>query len=169
MIILTELTYIAEVALGEWFTATGRRNEIFLCTKFGGGIPDPPSRDTVSRPSYIRSALKRSLSQLKTTYIDLYWQHRVDPKVPIEVVVETLGEFIESGHIKYIGLSECSIDTLRRAKAVSKYGEKVVAAQVEYSPFTLIIEKNGFAKAAKELGVGIVAYSPLGRGLMSGR
>ena len=155
--------------LGEWFTSTGRRDEIFLCTKFGGGIPEPPSWETASRPSYIRSAIKRSLFQLKTTYIDLYWQHRVDPRVPIEIVVQTLGEFVDSGHIKYIGLSECSIDTLKRARAVPKYGEKVIAAQVEFSPFTLVMEKNGFAKAAEELGVGIVAYSPLGRGLMSGR
>ena len=83
--------------------------------------------------------------------------------------METLAEFVSNGQIKYIGLSECSIDTLRRARAVPKYGEKVVAAQMEFSPFTLVMEKNGFIKAAEELGVSVVAYSPLARGLVSGR
>ena len=106
---------------------------------------------------------------MQTDYVDLYYQHRVDPEVPIEIVVKTQGEFIDSGKIRYIGLSECSIDTLRRARAVLKYGAKVVAAQMEFSPFTLVMEKNGFIKAAEELGVSVVAYSPLARGLVSGR
>jgi aryl-alcohol dehydrogenase-like predicted oxidoreductase len=123
----------------------------------------------ISKPSYIKGAVERSLARLKTDYIDLFYQHRVDPNVPIEVVIETFRPYIESGKIRWLGLSECSISTLRRARAVKGVGEKVIAAQMEYNPFELEIEKDGFADAAKELGVGIVAYSPLGRGLVTGK
>ena len=85
------------------------------------------------------------------------------------VVMETLAEFVKSGQIKYIGLSECSADVLKRAKAVPVAGERVVAAQMEFSPFELGIEKSGFVAAARELGVAVVAYSPLGRGMITGR
>lgn len=122
-----------------------------------------------SDPAYIKQALRRSLSTLKTDYIDLYYQHRVDPKVPIEVVLETLREPVEKGQIRWLGLSECSIDTLRRAKAVKGLGDKLIAVQMEFSPLTLDIEKDGFAKAAEELGVSVVAFSPLSRGLLSGK
>ena len=149
--------------------STGRREEIFLCTKFGGGQPEEGIWAVNSKPSYIRRAIQRSLRRLQTTYIDLYWQHRVDPEVPVEIVVQALGELIEEGKIKYIGLSECSAEILRRAKSVPKYGEKVVAVQMEFSPFSLEIEKSGFVNATRVLGVSVVAYSPLGRGLMSGR
>ncbi|KAL5513391.1 hypothetical protein ACEPAH_3790 [Sanghuangporus vaninii] len=160
-----------ELTLGKWFKETGRRSEIFLATKFGsrdpegkfgGGMP-------VSTPSYIKYALERSLKRLGVDYIDLYYQHRVDPKVPIEVVMETLRGPLENGTIRWIGLSECSIDTLRRAKAVKGVGEKVIAAQMEFSPFSLDVEKNGFTAAAKELGVTVIAYSPLGRGMITGK
>ena len=83
--------------------------------------------------------------------------------------METLRPYVEKGIIRYVGLCECSVDVLTRAKAVPGVGEKVVACQMEFSPFTLVMEKNGFLKAAEELGVGIVAYSPLARGLVSGR
>jgi aryl-alcohol dehydrogenase-like predicted oxidoreductase len=106
---------------------------------------------------------------LQTDYIDLYYQHRPDPEVPVEIVLETLRPFVESGTIRWIGLSECSADVLKRAKAVDGIGEKVVAAQMEYSPFDLYIETNGFAKVAEELGVAVIPYSPLGRGLITGR
>jgi len=160
----------SEASLAQWFERTGRRSEIFLATKFGaynlaGNMQDGPD----SKPSYIRQAFLRSLSQLKTDYVDLYYQHRVDPKVPIEIVLETLREFVEKGQIKWIGLSECSISTFKRAKAVQGLGEKIIAVQMEFSPFTLDIEKNGFAQAADEAGVSIVAYSPLGRGMASGK
>ncbi|EJC99948.1 Aldo/keto reductase [Fomitiporia mediterranea MF3/22] len=160
-----------ELTLAKWFAETGRRSEIFLATKFGA--TDPESKfgggKPISTPTYIKYALERSLKRLGTDYIDLYYQHRVDPNVPIEVVLETLRGPLEKGVIRYIGLSECSVDTLRRAKALKGVGEKVIAAQMEFSPFTLDIEKDGFAKAAEELGVAVVAYSPLGRGLVSGR
>ena len=106
---------------------------------------------------------------MNTSYIDLYYQHRVDPKVPIEIVLETLREPIEKGVVRWIGLSECSEDVLRRAKAVPVLGGKVIACQMEYSPFELTIEKNGFLNATREAGVALIAYSPLGRGLATGR
>ncbi|EJD08581.1 Aldo/keto reductase [Fomitiporia mediterranea MF3/22] len=160
-----------ELTLAKWFAGTGRRSGIFLATKFGAADPEGKfgGGQAISTPSYIKHALERSLKRLGTDYIDLYYQHRVDPSVPIEVVIETLRKPIEEGKIRWIGLSECSSETLRRAKAVKGVGEKVIAAQMEFSPFTLDVEKSGFAKTAEELGVSIVAYSPLGRGLISGR
>ena len=163
----------AESALGSWFTANPqRRSEVFLCSKFGAcnfakTLTDDFKPD--SDPRYIKMALQRSLYMLQTDYIDLYYQHRVDPKVPVEVVMETLRDPLERGLIRWIGLSECSANTLRRAKAVPGVGEKIVAVQVEFSPFSLDIQKNGIAQTAKELGVSIVAYAPLGRGLFSGK
>ncbi|KAG5645644.1 hypothetical protein DXG03_005635 [Asterophora parasitica] len=161
----------SEELLGKWFTQTGRRSEIFLATKFGGrdlsegGDPNKLN----SKPAYIRSQFQTSLKKLQTNYIDLYYQHRVDPEVPIEVVIETLRPFVESGQLKWIGLSEPSIATLKRARAVPGVGEKVIAAQMEFSPFELYVEKTGFADAINEAGIGIVAYSPLARGLVTGR
>ncbi|KAJ8519581.1 hypothetical protein ONZ45_g3496 [Pleurotus djamor] len=161
----------SEKLLGRWFTETGRRSDIFLATKFGAFDLANPERAHLpnSRPSYIKRQLENSLKDLQTTYIDLYYQHRVDPDVPIEVVLETLRPYVEKGTVQWIGLSECSAETLKRAKAVPGVGEKVVAAQMEFSPFELSLEKDGFAQAAKELGVAVVAYSPLARGMVSGR
>jgi len=130
--------------------------------------PGKPMKQN-SKPSYIRRQVQLSLEALKTDYIDLYYQHRVDPEVPIEVVLETLQEFVENGKIKWIGLSEPSIDVLRRAKAVPGVGEKVIAAQMEYSIMEFNVEQSGFLAAARELGVSIVAYSPLCRGMLTGR
>ncbi|KAF7965216.1 hypothetical protein HWV62_45065 [Athelia sp. TMB] len=159
-----------EATLGRWFAKTGRRADIFLATKFGAFDPSTGSKSSwSSKPSLILKALQRSLTQLQTTYIDLYYQHRVDPNVPIEVVLETLRPAVEAGTVRWLGLSECDAETLRRAKAVEGLGEKVVAVQVEFSPFSLEIEKNGLAEAAEELGVAIVAYSPLGRGMVTGK
>ncbi|KIJ97249.1 hypothetical protein K443DRAFT_133887 [Laccaria amethystina LaAM-08-1] len=157
----------SEATLGKWFESTNRRKDIFLATKFG-------SFNLASTPDafvYRLVAFLRSLSELKTDYVDLYYQHRVDPKVPIEVVLETLREFVEAGKIKYLGLSECSIETLKRAKNVKGLGEKVIVVQMEYSPFTLDIELpcKSFAQEAEDLGVSVIAYSPLARGLVTGR
>jgi len=109
------------------------------------------------------------LKALQTDHIDLYYQHRVDPKVPIEIVMQTLGELIDEGKIKWIGMSECSAETLRRARAVKGVGEKVVAVQMEFGPFSLDIEKGDFLKVVDETGVAVVAYSPLNRGMVTGR
>ncbi|KAG5641473.1 hypothetical protein DXG03_005125 [Asterophora parasitica] len=162
----------SEELLGKWFAQTGRRSEIFLATKFGArdlseGAKDPNKLN--SKPSYIRSQFQASLKKLQTNYIDLYYQHRVDPEVPIEIVVEALRPLVESGQLKWIGLSEPSIETLKRARAVPGIGEKVIAAQMEFSPFELYVEKTGFVDAINEAGMGIVAYSPLARGLVTGR
>ncbi|KAG5635388.1 hypothetical protein H0H81_011447 [Sphagnurus paluster] len=159
----------SEELIGQWFTKTGRRSEIFLATKFGSMNLETKIRKPDSKPSYIRREFQRSLEKLQTDYVDLYYQHRVDPEVPIEIVLETLRPFVESGQIKWIGLSEASISTLKRAKAVEGIGEKVIAAQMEFSPFELYVEKTGFADVIKELGMAVVAYSPLARGMVTGR
>ncbi|CAB4387123.1 unnamed protein product [Rhizophagus irregularis] len=103
--------------------------------------------------------------RLGVDYIDLYYQHRVDPNTPIEDTVSALAELVKEGKIKYIGLSECSAKTLRRAYKV----HPIAAVQMEYSPWTLDIEKSGMLEACRELGVTIVAYSPLGRGFLTGK
>ncbi|TFY79921.1 hypothetical protein EWM64_g4090 [Hericium alpestre] len=160
----------SEKTLGKWFAQTGRRDEIFLATKFGAfNLQGNPQDGPISKPSYVKSAVQRSLATLGVDHIDLYYQHRVDASVPIEVVFEALREFVEAGKIRYLGLSEASPDTLRRAKAVAGLGDKLIAVQMEYSPFTLDVEKNGFADVAEEVGVSVVAYSPLARGLLTGR
>ncbi|CAB4399622.1 unnamed protein product [Rhizophagus irregularis] len=116
-------------------------------------------------PEYIRQACESSLKRLGVDCIDLYYQHRVDPNTPIEVTVGTLAELVKEGKIKYIGLSECSAATLRRAYKV----HPIAAVQMEYSPWTLDIETNGIMEACRELGITIVAYSPLGRGFLTGK
>lgn len=163
---------IGEATIGKWFANTGRRSDIFLATKFGARdfSPDADGSFTPnSKPSYMKWRIDTAFKTLQTDYIDLFYQHRVDPNVPIEVVVETFRPYLESGKIKYIGLSEASTDVLRRAKAVKGVGEKLIAVQMEYSPFETEIVTSGFSKVARELGVAIVAYSPLGRGMITGR
>ncbi|KAG6908483.1 hypothetical protein DXG01_004486 [Tephrocybe rancida] len=159
----------SENLIGQWFKETGRRSDIFLATKFGAWDPEISTYKPHSQPSYIPKAVQRSLAALKTDYIDLYYQHRVDPDVPIEVVLEALRSFVEKGQIKWIGLSECSIAVLKRARAVKGVGERVIAAQMEFSPFELYLEKTGFVDAINEAGMALVAYAPLARGLVTGR
>ncbi|KAJ7686769.1 NADP-dependent oxidoreductase domain-containing protein [Mycena rosella] len=163
--------YASERIIGEWLARTGRRSEIFLATKFGGADlrQEPNTGIPCSEPSYVKLSVQRSLKMLQTEYIDLYYQHRVDPAVPIEVVLEALRPFVERGQIRWLGLSECSAATLRRAKSVPGLGEKIIAVQMEYSPFGLGIETDGVLEAANETGMAVVAYSPLGRGLITGR
>ena len=172
---IVNLTFLskAQKLIGNWLAKNpSKRSHITLCTKIG--FNRQPTDDffsgPCSDPSYIPIALESALSQLQTSYIDVLYQHRVDPKVPIEVVLEALRPAVESGKVKYLGLSECHADTLRRARAVQGVGEKVVVVQMEYSPFTVDVEKNGgIADVCEELGVSLVAYSPLGRGMVSGR
>ncbi|KAG6910748.1 hypothetical protein DXG01_008280 [Tephrocybe rancida] len=153
----------------QWFTETGRRSDIFLATKFGAYDPETGISKPNSKPSYILKSIQRSLAALKTDYIDLYYQHRVDPDVPVEIVLETLRPFVEKGQIKWIGLSECSIAVLKRARAVKGVGERVTVAQMEFNPFELHLEKTGFVDAISEAGMALVAYSSLTRGLVTGR
>ncbi|KAH8658015.1 aldo-keto reductase [Xylariales sp. PMI_506] len=154
-----------EELLGKWFEKTGRRDEIFLATKFGNRVTTTGSV-VDGRPEYVSEACEASLKRLQTDRIDLYYQHRVDPKVPIEKTVQAMAALKAEGKIRYLGLSECSATTLRRAHKV----HPIAAAQMEFSPFALEIEseQTGFLEAARELGVKIVAYSPLGRGFLTG-
>lgn len=154
-----------ERLLGKWFKDTGRRKEIFLASKFGN-LRDKDGKPTVrGDKEWVRQACKESLERLGIDQIDLYYQHRVDPKVPIEETIEAMVELKNEGKIRYLGLSECSARTLRRAHKV----HPIAAAQMEFSPFALEIESDQteFLKTARELGVKIVAYSPLGRGFLT--
>ncbi|KAB2573613.1 putative aldo-keto reductase putative protein [Lasiodiplodia theobromae] len=157
-----------EDLLGKWFARNpDKRPHIFLATKFGfvaqpGG---PPKID--SSPAYVRTALEKSLQRLGLPSVDLYYCHRLDGVTPVEKTMQALVELKNEGKIKYIGLSECSAASLRRACAVAH----VDAVQIEYSPFSLDIEdpRIGLLAACRELGVATVAYSPLGRGMLSGK
>ncbi|RIA84188.1 aldo/keto reductase [Glomus cerebriforme] len=142
-----------------------RRNEVFLCTKFAFSRGPNGEFNISGKPEYVRQACENSLKRLGIDYIDLYYQHRVDPNTPIEDTVSALAELVKEGKVKYIGLSECSAETLRRAYKV----HPIAAVQMEYSPWTLDIETNGIMEACRELGVTIVAYSPLGRGFLTGK
>lgn len=144
----------------------GRRAQVFLATKFGF-VADPanPGARTVSgRPEYVRSAVEASLQRLRTDHIDLYYQHRVDPNVPIEDTVGAMAELVAQGKVRYLGLSEPSAQTLERAHAV----HPITAVQSEYSLWTRDPERNGVLEACARLGVGFVPYSPLGRGFLTG-
>lgn len=150
-----------EVLVGK--ALKGRRDKVVLASKFGlmshGGNPN--SID--SSPANIRAAVEGSLTRLDTDYIDLYYQHRVDKTVPIEDVIGTLAELIGEGKIRHIGLSEAGQNTIRRANAV----HPITAVQSEYSLWSRDAD-DGTLDALRELGIGFVPYSPLGRGILSG-
>ncbi|HTU32289.1 MAG TPA: aldo/keto reductase [Candidatus Acidoferrum sp.] len=143
-----------------------RRNEVFLATKFGiVRDPSQPNVRSVSgKPDYIRKSCEGSLRRLGIETIDLYYQHRVDPDTPIEETVGAMAQLVKEGKIRYIGLSEPSAPTLRRAARV----QTITALQNEYSLWTRDPEDE-VLPACRELGVGLVAYSPLGRGFLTGR
>ncbi|KAK7737323.1 hypothetical protein SLS53_006626 [Cytospora paraplurivora] len=157
----------SEELLGKWFQRTGKRKEIFLTTKFGNHVTPDGGREIRNDPEYIRQSVAQSLEHLKTDYIDLLYCHRFSGKTPVEDIVETMKEFVESGKVRYLGLSECGADTLRRASKV----HPIAAYQIEYSPFSLDIEnpKLGLLATCRELGIATVAYSPLGRGMLTGQ
>jgi aryl-alcohol dehydrogenase-like predicted oxidoreductase len=142
-----------------------RRDAVVVATKFGivrGS--DALARGVNGRPEYVRASCDGSLTRLGLDTIDLYYQHRVDPKTPIEETVGAMAELVRAGKVRYLGLSEASASTLRRAHAV----HPISALQSEYSLFTREHEPGPLA-ACRELGIGFVAYSPLGRGLLTGR
>jgi len=144
----------------------GHRDKVFLATKFGI-VRDPQNpgvRGVNGKPEYVKSACDASLRRLATDHIDLYYQHRVDPKTPIEETVGAMAELVKEGKIRYIGLSEASPQTLRRAVKV----HPITALQTEYSLWTRDPEDEILA-TCRELGIGFVAYSPLGRGFLTGR
>ncbi|RDW91536.1 hypothetical protein BP5796_02701 [Coleophoma crateriformis] len=160
----------SEDLIGKWFKRTGKRDEIFLATKFANIVKEENGEmrfGTDSSPAYVKEACAKSLKRLGIDTIDLYYMHRTDGKTPIEKTVEAMVELKREGKIRYLGLSEISSDTLRRACAV----HHIDAVQIEYSPFTTDIEHPsiGLLKTCRELGVAVVAYSPLGRGFMTGQ
>jgi aryl-alcohol dehydrogenase-like predicted oxidoreductase len=143
----------------------GRWDQVVVASKFGlySHLIDVPGRKIDSHPDNIRIALEGSLRRLGTDHIDLYYQHRVDPAVPIEEVVGVLGDYVQQGKIRHIGLSEASASTIRRAHAV----HPITAVQSEYSLWTRDPEAS-VLPALRELGIGFVPYSPLGRGFLTG-
>jgi aryl-alcohol dehydrogenase-like predicted oxidoreductase len=140
------------------------RNEVVIATKFGFDIQDGKMIGVNSRPENIKKAVEGSLKRLNTDVIDLLYQHRVDPNVPIEDVAGTVKDLIAAGKVKYFGLSEAGANTIRKAHAV----QPVAALQSEYSLWTRQHEKE-IIPAIEELGIGLVAFSPLGKGYLTGK
>ena len=142
----------------------GRRDEVQLATKFGNERREDGTRVGVNgSPEYVRAACEASLDRLGVEHIDLYYQHRVDQRVPIEETVGAMKELVDAGKVRHLGLSEASAATIRRAHAV----HPITALQTEYSLFTRELEDE-ILPTLRELGIGLVAYSPLGRGLLTG-
>lgn len=147
-------------------TLKGRRGQVFLATKFSHYFSDdvPPRMLINGRPEYVRAACEASLQRLGTDYIDLYYQHRVDPQVPIEDTVGAMAELVKAGKVRYLGLSEAAPKTIRRAHAV----HPITALQTEYSLWERHVESE-ILPTVRELGIGFVPYSPLGRGFLTGK
>ncbi len=152
-----------ELLLGK--ALKGRRDRVILATKFGlKRTGDPAQRSIEGDPGYVREACEASLRRLGTDHIDLYYQHRVDKKVPIEETVGAMTELVKEGKVRYLGLSEAGPQTLRRAHAV----HPITALQTEYSLWSRDPEDE-ILPTVRGLGIGFVAYSPLGRGFLTGR
>jgi aryl-alcohol dehydrogenase-like predicted oxidoreductase len=144
----------------------GRRHEAIVATKFGNErSADGKYLGINGRPEYVRSACEGSLQRLGIEQIDLYYQHRVDTSVPIEETVGAMADLVREGKVRFLGLSEAGAPTIRRAHGV----HPISALQTEYSLWTRDVEQNGVLDTVRELGIGFVAYSPLGRGFLTGR
>ena len=150
----------------------GHRDEYVIATKFARRIEPTTKPGDLSSlgpldgsAAHVKSSIEGSLQRLNTDYVDLYYQHRVDPNVPIEETVGALAELVQQGKIRHIGLSEAAPETIRRAQAV----HPITAVQTEYSLWSRDPETNGVLDTCRELGIGFVPYSPLGRGFLSGR
>lgn len=144
----------------------GRRDEVVLATKFGivRDANEPAKRAFNGRPEYVKAACEASLRRLAVDHIDLYYQHRVDLGVPIEETVGAMAELVAAGKVRFLGLSEASGESVRRAAAV----HPIAAVQNEWSLWSRDLEENGQLAGARECGAGVVAYSPLGRGFLTG-
>ena len=155
--------HLNEVLVGS--AIRGRRDEVVLATKFGilRDPADPAKRGVDGRPEYVRNAVEQSLRRLDVERIDLYYQHRVDPNVPIEDTVGAMAELVAAGKVAHLGLSEASPDSIRRAHAT----HPIAALQSEWSLWSRDIERE-VVPLCRELGIGIVPYSPLGRGFLTG-
>ncbi|KAJ5370368.1 uncharacterized protein N7496_006460 [Penicillium cataractarum] len=158
----------SEDIVGEWFKRSGKRDDIFLATKFGVRRNDETGHLFArSDPEYVRIACEKSLKRLGVDTIDLYYSHRVDSITPIEKTIEAMVELKNEGKIRHLGISEVSAATLHRAHAI----HPITALQIEYSPFALDIEspKIDVLNTCRELGIAVVAYSPIGRGILTGQ
>src|SRR5580693_940194 len=143
----------------------GKRDQVFLATKFGNERAENGEWIGINgKPEYVHAACDASLKRLGVDHIDLYYQHRVDKTVPIEETVGAMGELVSAGKVHHLGLSEASVATIRRAHAV----HRITALQTEYSLFTRDVESE-ILPTCRELGIGFVAYSPLGRGFLTGQ
>jgi len=154
--------YVNEELLGN--ALKGRRNEVIIATKFGFKIEDGKMSGLNSRPEHIKKAVEGSLRRLKTSHIDLLYQHRVDKDVPIFEVVGAMAELIQEGKVRFLGLSEVSADTLKKAHAI----HPISALQSEYSLWERQLEEK-MIPLLRELNIGLVAFSPLGRGFLTGQ
>jgi len=145
----------------------GKRDQCIVATKFGivRDPNNPSTRGVSGKPDYVRASCEASLRRLGIETIDLYYQHRVDPNTPIEDTVGAMADLVKEGKVRYLGLSEASPETLRRAMKV----HSITALQTEYSLWTRDPEFNGVLATCRELGIGFVAYSPLGRGFLTGQ
>jgi len=152
-----------EVLVGH--ALASRRDEVVIATKFGivRDSDYPAKRAVNGRPEYVRAACEGSLARLGVSHIDLYYQHRVDPDTPIEETVGAMGELVEEGKVRFLGLSEAAPETIRRAHAV----HPITALQTEYSVWSRDPESE-IMPTLRELGIGFVPYSPLGRGFLTG-
>ncbi len=153
--------FINEELLGR--ALAGKRDQVTLATKFGFKIEGGKNVGTNSHPEHIREVVDASLKRLRTDHIDLLYQHRVDRNVPIEDVAGTVGDLVKQGKVRFFGLSEAGVDTIRRAHAV----HPVSALQSEYSLWERNLEQD-IIPALRELGIGLVPFSPLGRGFLTG-
>jgi aryl-alcohol dehydrogenase-like predicted oxidoreductase len=153
-----------EVLVGK--TIAGKRDKVFLATKFGivRDPADPQARGVNGRPEYVRKSCDDSLKRLGVDYIDLYYQHRVDRDTPIEETVGAMADLVKAGKVRHLGLSEASAATIERAHRV----HPIAALQTEYSLWTRDPETTGTLDACRKLGIALVAYSPLGRGFLTG-
>lgn len=144
----------------------GKRQQAFIATKFGllRDPENPHLRGVSGHPDYVRASVEGSLRRLNTDYIDLYYQHRVDPNVPIEDTVGAMAELVKQGKVRYLGLSEVAPETLQRAHSV----HPISAVQSEYSLWTRDPEENQVLATCRTLGIAFVPYSPLGRGFLTG-
>jgi aryl-alcohol dehydrogenase-like predicted oxidoreductase len=143
------------------------RDRVVIATEFGFGIKPDGTRDggLDSHPDHIRGVVDAALKRLRTDRIDLLYQHRVDPNVPMQDVAGTLRDLIQKGKVKHFGLSEAGVASIRRAHAV----QPVAALQSEYSLCTRDVEENGIVALCEELGIGFVPFSPLGAGFLTGK
>lgn len=144
----------------------GKRNEFIIATKFGYEVDDNEQLTWKinGQKDYVKKAAERSLKNLGTDYIDLYYLHRLDPNIPVEETIGAMAELVKEGKVGYIGLSEVSSETIRKAHTI----HPLTAVQTEYSLFERDVEVNGILDTLQQLGIGFIAYSPLGRGFLSG-